>query len=99
MHAGSRGEFACKLAIFFLSELDRDRAQSGKTSAHWHRQLQLEVVIRVIHSWHFWPIIQSLFNHFPFHFFPFFSKLKLRMKEISIQNGTLTLLCKNGPEK
>ena len=44
---------------------------------------------RVVHSWPF-------FNHssiiFHLILFPFFSKLKLRMKEKLIQNGTLILL-------
>ena len=46
-------------------------------------------IIRVVHSWHFWPIFQPFSISF---FFPFFSNLKLRMKEIWIQNGTLMLL-------
>jgi hypothetical protein len=33
---------------------------------------------RVVHSSHSWTIFVSFSNHFPF---PFFSKLKLRMKE------------------
>ena len=48
-------------------------------------------------------IFGPFFNHssiiFHFILFPFFSKLKLRMKEIWIQNGTLTLLLQKWMQK
>ena len=52
--------------------------------------------IRVVHSWHFWSIFHSFFIPFCFHFF---SKLKLRMNEKWIKNGTLTMLLQKWTRK
>ena len=56
-----------------------DKHVTERDRSSQKRQLIIKlrtVNIRVVHSWHFWSIFQSFFNHFPFHFVSIFLKIE-----------------------